>query len=95
MEQIPFWPAPADAAGGCSCSIGNVARKEVLISAQLTECSNNMTNLNQMSEADDMTNYAQACNCCAQSAILSAYVQNTILKEPLHYFHEPFSTNIL
>jgi hypothetical protein len=74
MDQIPFWPAPAEAAGGCSCNIGDVARKEVQISAQLTECSNNKTNLNKMTEVGDMTNYAQACICCAESAIISAYV---------------------
>lgn len=81
MDQIPFWPAPANAAGGCSCNIGKVARKETLISAQLTECSNNMTNLNQMSEVEDMTNYAQACICCAQSAVVSAYVYNPIPRQ--------------
>ncbi|KAF3399858.1 hypothetical protein F1880_008166 [Penicillium rolfsii] len=72
MDQIPFWPAPADAAGGCSCNIGHVAQKEVQISAQLTECKNNKTNLNKLTEGDDMTNYAQACICCAESAIVSA-----------------------
>ena len=95
MDQIPFWPAPADAAGGCSCNIGNVARKEVQISAQLTECSNNKTNLNKMTEVDDMTNYAQACICCSESAIVSAYVQTSIFKTPLHCLQETHLTNLL
>ncbi|CEJ59610.1 hypothetical protein PMG11_08227 [Penicillium brasilianum] len=72
IDRIPFWPAPENAPGGCSCNIGNLARKETLISAQLTECSNNMTNLDQLSEGKNMTDYAQACVCCAQSAIVSA-----------------------
>lgn len=82
MDQIPFWPAPENAAGGCSCNIGKLAGKEKLISAQLTECSNNMTNLDQLSEVKDITNYAQACICCAQSAIVSAYVPNSSFEKP-------------
>jgi hypothetical protein len=44
-----------------------------------------MTNLNKMTEVDDMTNYAQACICCAESAIVSAYVQTSIFKTSLHF----------
>ncbi|KAJ5166275.1 uncharacterized protein N7482_005056 [Penicillium canariense] len=71
-DQIPYWPPPDDAIGGCSCNIAKADRKELLISAQLTECTNNMTNLDQLSTTDEITVYEQACMCCAQSAIVSA-----------------------
>ncbi|KAJ5657554.1 uncharacterized protein N7484_001203, partial [Penicillium longicatenatum] len=71
MDQLPFWPPPDDAASGCSCNIAKVDKKELLIAAQMTTCTNNETNLDQMSSVDAITDYGQACLCCAESAIVS------------------------
>ncbi|KAJ5889616.1 hypothetical protein N7504_010426 [Penicillium tannophilum] len=71
MDQFPFWPPPDDAASGCSCNIGKMDKKELLIVDQMTTCTNNMTNLDQMSSNDAISDYGQACICCAESAILS------------------------
>ncbi|KAJ5100590.1 hypothetical protein N7456_006642, partial [Penicillium angulare] len=71
LDGIPFWPPPDGAKAGCSCQLGKVDKKEQLISAQLEKCANNMTNLNQMSTVDEMTDYSTACTCCTQSAIVS------------------------
>ncbi|KAJ5632767.1 hypothetical protein N7490_009106 [Penicillium lividum] len=70
LNQLPFWPPPDDTAAGCSCNLAKSYKKELLITDQLSACSNNMTNLNQMS-VDEMIEYTQACLCCAESAILS------------------------
>ncbi|KAJ5661083.1 uncharacterized protein N7484_000455 [Penicillium longicatenatum] len=71
LDEIPFWPPPDDAVSGCSCNIGKVYKKEILIGDQISTCANNMTNLNQMSDNDAISEYADACICCAESAILS------------------------
>lgn len=71
LEDIPFWPPPDNAPGGCSCNFGKADKQELQISNYIETCANNMTNLNQMSDVDDMTNYSQACMCCSQSAVLS------------------------
>ncbi|KAJ5772300.1 hypothetical protein N7520_002829 [Penicillium odoratum] len=70
MDQLPFWPSPDDTSAGCSCNMAKTYKKELLITDQLSACSNNMTNLNQMS-VDEMIEYTQACLCCAESAVVS------------------------
>ncbi|CAI7640200.1 unnamed protein product [Penicillium pancosmium] len=62
--------------------MGKADKKELQISSYLDICANNMTNLNQMSEVDDMTDYAQACICCTQSAIMSTIYDTCPNTEP-------------
>ncbi|OQD86140.1 hypothetical protein PENANT_c008G06262 [Penicillium antarcticum] len=71
-DTVPFWPAPDDAPDACSCNLGKIEKKEHLIALQMTECSNNMTNLNQITKTDAIADYGQACMCCGMSAIISA-----------------------
>ncbi|KAJ5757321.1 uncharacterized protein N7511_006015 [Penicillium nucicola] len=71
-DTVPFWPAPDDAPDSCSCNLGEIEKKEYLISLQMTECSNNMTNLNQITKTDAIVDYGKACTCCGMSAIISA-----------------------
>ncbi|KXG50482.1 uncharacterized protein PGRI_069730 [Penicillium griseofulvum] len=71
-DGLPYWPTPDDAPDSCSCNLGKVELKEYLINNQLTECSNNATNLNQMTDTQAMIDYGQACMCCGWSAIISA-----------------------
>ncbi|KAJ5698960.1 hypothetical protein N7462_000965 [Penicillium macrosclerotiorum] len=72
MDQLPFWPPPDDAPARCSCNLGKIDRKENLISAHLTQCVNNETNLAQFSTVDEITDYSRACTCCAMSGFVTA-----------------------
>ncbi|KAJ5191258.1 uncharacterized protein N7498_010243 [Penicillium cinerascens] len=72
LDDIPFWPPPDNAPGGCSCNIGRACKKEILIYDQLTACYNNVTNLERIGyDMDDSISNVEACNCCAESAIRS------------------------
>ncbi|RAL10728.1 uncharacterized protein BO97DRAFT_479076 [Aspergillus homomorphus CBS 101889] len=70
--QLPFWPPPDNAPGGCSCNLGKLYDRELSIVDQATECANNMTNLDQLSSARDIADYGRACLCCSKSALLSS-----------------------
>ncbi|CAI7645839.1 unnamed protein product [Penicillium glandicola] len=71
-DGLPYWPTPDDAPDSCSCNLGQIDQKEHLIVNQMTECSNNNTNLEGMTDTDEMVEYGQACLCCGYSAIISA-----------------------
>ncbi|CAG8191840.1 unnamed protein product [Penicillium olsonii] len=71
-DGLPFFPAPDNAPGSCSCNLGKVDRKLYLGTEQMTKCSNNETNLNQFTKVDDITSYGKACSCCAFSSIISS-----------------------
>ncbi|KAJ5337514.1 uncharacterized protein N7506_005536 [Penicillium brevicompactum] len=70
-DAVPFWPAPDDAPAACSCNLGKIIKKEHFIALQMTECANNMTNLNQLATNKDISEYGTACMCCGMSAIVS------------------------
>ncbi|KAF8846777.1 hypothetical protein BDZ45DRAFT_608431 [Acephala macrosclerotiorum] len=72
LNNIPFWPPPDNAPGGCSCPIGKVQMSILSDVDHLEVCTNNKTNLNELLSVDDITNYGEACLCCYQSGILSA-----------------------
>ncbi|KAJ6150365.1 hypothetical protein N7471_001564 [Penicillium samsonianum] len=80
-DGLPYWPTPNDAPDSCSCNLGQIDRKKYLITNQLTECSNNNTNVEQLSDTDAMIEYGQACLCCGYSAIISTYDSVPELKE--------------
>lgn len=63
-SDIPFWPAPANAPGGCSCNFGDIYQN-VTASMDLiqTECPQYVS-----SGAIALG----ACQCCAWSAAVSA-----------------------
>ncbi|KAJ5732036.1 hypothetical protein N7493_003517 [Penicillium malachiteum] len=84
-EPIPFWPAPDDAAGRCSCALGKVlqntlsARKEQVscISNIADETVNTVTGaLGDLSSIGknvaDIATTAVGCACCGASASISA-----------------------
>ncbi|KAJ9481724.1 hypothetical protein VN97_g11744 [Penicillium thymicola] len=72
-DGLPYWPTPDDTPDSCSCNLGQIYRKEYLITNQMEECSNNQTNIGQMiTDADAIIEYGQACACCAFSAYISA-----------------------
>jgi hypothetical protein len=72
-DGLPYWLTPDDAPDSCSCNMGKMEKKEYLISNQITECSNNRTNIEGMTDTDAMIEYGHACLCCGYSAIISAY----------------------
>ncbi|CAG8896857.1 unnamed protein product [Penicillium egyptiacum] len=72
-DGLPYWPTPDDAPDSCSCNTGQIEQKEYLIVNQMDVCSNNQTNIGRiMTDVDAITEYGQACVCCAFSAIISA-----------------------
>lgn len=66
QETIPFYPAPVNAAGGCSCNMGNVLQNATA-SIELIESKCTNYQLTGGSALSD-------CQCCAWSAALSSYV---------------------
>ncbi|CAG8301557.1 unnamed protein product [Penicillium salamii] len=78
-DGLPYWPVPDDAPGSCSCNIGKIDFKQSSILDQMTECTNNMTNIEKLTEVDDMNDYGKACLCCAYSSIISSYASHYLL----------------
>jgi hypothetical protein len=58
--DIPFFPAPADAPGGCSCNLGDVFYDV-----------NNFSNATCANEPTLDTDKTLACTCCEESAALT------------------------
>ncbi|KAJ5123091.1 hypothetical protein N7448_009188 [Penicillium atrosanguineum] len=70
LEQIPFWPPPENAPGGCSCNFAKIDLRITQISNYLTTCANNETNVEQLT-VEEMSDYGRACICCSYSAAVS------------------------
>ncbi|KAJ5604367.1 hypothetical protein N7510_009521 [Penicillium lagena] len=72
--SVPFFPAPANAPGGCSCNMGDVlVNATTSISLIESKCSSyTFSSSTKLSE----------CQCCALSAALSAYVALAYLPLP-------------
>lgn len=65
-EQIPFYPAPDNAPGGCSCNLGEVETNATASVAKVqSTCHQYVTSIG----TDDLL----TCQCCAWSASVSAY----------------------
>ncbi|KAJ4253879.1 hypothetical protein NW762_010277 [Fusarium torreyae] len=74
-ENIPFFPAPDDAPGACSCNLGKVITSINRAVDELDSCIDR--NEKQWDSAkndnDEMDVFIQACQCCSYSAILSTF----------------------
>ncbi|KAK1142934.1 hypothetical protein N8T08_007175 [Aspergillus melleus] len=64
VDDIPFWPAPENAAGGCSCNVGKVDKISYGALAKVEK------QCGLKASADDSK--IQGCACCGFSAALSA-----------------------
>ncbi|CRG89956.1 hypothetical protein PISL3812_06996 [Talaromyces islandicus] len=64
-EKIPFYPAPDNAPGGCSCNLGEVETNATASLNKVESCSNYTGSL----DATDLL----TCQCCAWSASVSAF----------------------
>jgi hypothetical protein len=71
---VPYWPAPDNAPGSCSCNTGEVI--EAFLGSQTSglSCSRNAESLS-LSEIPAME---EACVCCMTSITISAYVISTV-----------------
>ncbi|KAL4879965.1 hypothetical protein BJY04DRAFT_88437 [Aspergillus karnatakaensis] len=69
LNGVPFWPAPDDANGRCSCPIGKVTTAQVL-SLQLTDQCGDVGSMG--SNADEIMAFGMACLCCSISGYLSS-----------------------
>ncbi|KAL5361464.1 hypothetical protein BJX96DRAFT_85207 [Aspergillus floccosus] len=63
MDQTPFFPAPDNAPGGCVCNLGQLAKKQDLITDHAVDCGLSETEL----ERD-----LRGCQCCTMSALISS-----------------------
>ncbi|KAF7558496.1 hypothetical protein G7046_g5667 [Stylonectria norvegica] len=70
LNEIPFYPPPDDAPGGCSCNMGKILVSQYRTNNELQTCG---SKLDQLSNPDDVQENAQACQCCADSAWLSVF----------------------
>lgn len=71
LDDIPFWPAPDNADGRCSCPIGRVTTAQVLSNQVIAQCGNNADPFSQTPE--EIEAYGMACLCCGVSGFLSRY----------------------
>ncbi|KAF9893379.1 hypothetical protein FE257_011811 [Aspergillus nanangensis] len=60
LDEIPFWPAPDNAIGGCVCNVGEITKKQVQLVDQVVECAANTTNLDRLSTDKQRADYSQA-----------------------------------
>jgi hypothetical protein len=88
---IPFFPAPADAPGGCSCNIGQVYIAGQAAKSEQEQCSMNVTaaaSTNQITPIQ-ATVANEACTCCAASYPVSVYLfLTTKIKTASHILHQ-------
>ncbi|KAL5050912.1 hypothetical protein BDW71DRAFT_80225 [Aspergillus fruticulosus] len=70
LDGIPFWPAPDNAAGRCSCSIGDLTTAQVLASEVLASCGDGVDPFTQ--SPDEIKSYGMGCLCCGWSGWLSS-----------------------
>ncbi|KAL4899361.1 hypothetical protein BDW74DRAFT_115674 [Aspergillus multicolor] len=68
-ENIPFWPAPDNAAGRCSCPIGKVTTAQVLLNEGMESCGDLADPFNQT--PDEIESIGMGCLCCGWSSWLS------------------------
>ncbi|PLB51456.1 hypothetical protein P170DRAFT_433443 [Aspergillus steynii IBT 23096] len=64
LDNIPFYPAPDNAPGGCSCAVGKV-NKAML---EATKIQGNQCDLKSSASDSEI----EECMCCGYSAILSS-----------------------
>ncbi|KAJ5082534.1 hypothetical protein N7532_011577, partial [Penicillium argentinense] len=83
LDDIPFWPPPDNAPGGCSCNIAKIFKQQIQVSDQLTKCGNNKTNIDKIGDdVNDSIDYSRACICCAESAMMSKIYDTCPNTEP-------------
>lgn len=66
LDSIPFWPAPDNAPGGCSCAVGKVDK----IANEATQILEKQCGI----KASESTDKIEECMCCGISAMLSRLV---------------------
>jgi hypothetical protein len=71
---VPYWPAPDNAPGSCSCNTGKVIEAYLGSQASVLSCAKNVESLS-LSEIPAME---EACACCEASITISAYVISTV-----------------
>ncbi|KAL2819305.1 hypothetical protein BDW59DRAFT_122798 [Aspergillus cavernicola] len=70
LDQVPFWPAPDNADGRCSCSVGKVTTAQVLTNEVIAQCGDSADPFSQSPE--EIESYGMACLCCGLSGLLSS-----------------------
>lgn len=73
FENVPFFPAPDDAPGACSCNLGKVITSLNRATDELDTCieRNQETWDSLLLDIDEQTVFSKACKCCSISSMLS------------------------
>lgn len=74
-EPIPFWPAPDNAPGRCSCNLGKILQHTFKATEEEATCLDKATGVVNIGNLGEVASNSTGCACCAVSAGLSAYVQ--------------------
>jgi hypothetical protein len=71
-DDIPFWPAPADAPDACSCNMENVYDEVIVNINEASTCLERVTD--ELATDDPLQTIANStgCQCCAASGAVSA-----------------------
>ena len=69
---VPYWPAPDNAPGGCSCNTGEVLEAYIAAEAQSVACLQNATSMTNTNNLEYISKMDTACGCCATGITISA-----------------------
>ncbi|KAL4936790.1 hypothetical protein BDV06DRAFT_85420 [Aspergillus oleicola] len=69
LHRVPFFPAPDNANGRCSCSIGHIVETQVQVNEVISQCGDAVDPFSQ--SADDIEAFGKGCLCCGISGLLS------------------------
>ncbi|KAL4933003.1 uncharacterized protein BDV17DRAFT_252593 [Aspergillus undulatus] len=70
LERAPYFPAPDNAAGRCSCNIGHLTEAQVIVNEVIAQCGDLVDPFSQTS--DEIESIGNGCLCCGMSGLLSA-----------------------
>nr|CEG05546.1 unnamed protein product [Fusarium clavum] len=73
FEDIPFFPAPDDAPGACSCNLGKVVTSLNRAVDEMDSCADRNQKMVDSLDFDEQMIFAKACKCCSYSGILSTF----------------------
>jgi hypothetical protein len=75
---VPYWPAPDNAPGSCSCNTGEFL--ETYLGSQTSElsCAKNA----ELLSLGEIPARLEACACCGTGITISAYVLSTVFWFP-------------
>jgi hypothetical protein len=71
FENVPFFPAPENAPGACSCNLGKLVTSLNRAVDELDLCIDRNQETWDSLSFDEQMIFGKACKCCSESGILS------------------------